>query len=317
MLFRSITRSFRLGGVAEKENAYGYIYHIGYTTVQDMLDFGLHVLDTETVVAGSVFVDENKDGIRNGEEQGRKAVNIILYRYDPVAQTWKETPDAEGKSRILTGEDGRYMFRVPVADMEKESPNYLTPYRYRVSIMKPKDDASFSVKYPGRQAVNAATLGAGLYDASKDYQTLAKKVNDFNDAVTMEGKEESGLPAAGPQLVISSEFELAEVHRDHYMGRDVVSLDRVHVDIGRGAALLEDGGEGITADMEVWPIPKKQPYAPGTEPLDTETEDPVETVRTGDDTQIGRYLLILAVSGLMIGALLFVKRRKKEKEEES
>ncbi len=314
---QGITRSFRLGGAAEKENAYGYIYHIGYTTVQDMLDFGLHVLDTETVVAGSVFVDENKDGIRNGEEQGRKAVNVILYRYDPVAQTWKETPDAEGKSRILTGEDGRYMFRVPVADMEKESPNYLTPYRYRVSIMKPKDDASFSVKYPGRQAVNAATLGAGLYDASKDYQTLAKKVNDFNDAVTMEGKEESGLPAAGPQLVISSEFELAEVHRDHYMGRDVVSLDRVHVDIGRGAALLGDGGEGITADMEVWPIPKKQPYAPGTEPLDTETEDPVETVRTGDDTQIGRYLLILAVSGLMIGALLFVKRRKKEKEEES
>ena len=118
-------------------------------------------------------------------------------------------------------------------------------------------------------------------------------------------------------MVISSEFELAEVHRDHYMGRDVVSLDRVHVDIGRGAALLEDGGEGITADMEVWPIPKKQPYAPGTEPLDTETEDPVETVRTGDDTQIGRYLLILAVSGLMIGALLFVKRRKKEKEKES
>ena len=312
---QGITRSFRLGGAAEKENAYGYSYHMGYTTVQDMLDFGLHVLDTETVVAGSVFVDENKDGIRNGEEQGRKAVNVILYRYDAAAQMWKETPDADGKSRILTEEDGRYMFRVPVADMEKESKEYLTPYRYRVSIMKPKDDAAFSVKYPGRQATNAAALGAGLYDASEDYQALAEKVNDFNDATTMEGKEESGLPAAGPQLVISSEFELAEVHRDYYLGRDVVSLDQIHVDIGRGAALLEDGGEGITADMEVWPLPKNQPYVPGTEPLETETDDPVETVRTGDDTQIGKYILVLAVSGLMIGLLVFFKKRKKEDEE--
>ena len=116
-------------------------------------------------------------------------------------------------------------------------------------------------------------------------------------------------------MVISSEFELAEVHRDYYLGRDVVSLDQIHVDIGRGAALLEDGGEGITADMEVWPLPKNQPYVPGTEPLETETDDPVETVRTGDDTQIGKYILVLAVSGLMIGLLVFFKKRKKEDEE--
>ncbi len=80
------------------------------------------------------------------------------------------------------------------------------------------------------------------------------------------------------------------------------------------AALLEDGGEGITVDMEGWPLPKK-PYAPAAEPLETETEDPVETVRTGDDTQIGKYNLVLAVSGLMIGLLVFFKKRKKEDEE--
>ena len=41
----------------------------------------------------------------------------------------------------------------------------------------------------------------------------------------------------------------------------------------------------------------------------------METVRTGDDTQIGKYILVLAVSGLMIGLLVFFKKRKKEDEE--
>ncbi len=42
---------------------------------------------------------------------------------------------------------------------------------------------------------------------------------------------------------------------------------------------------------------------------------PGETVRTGDDTQIGKYILVLVVSGLMIGLLDFFKKRKKEGEE--
>ena len=47
----------------------------------------------------------------------------------------------------------------------------------------------------------------------------------------------------------------------------------------------------------------------------SETDVPGETVRTGDDTQIGKYILVLAVSGLMIGLLVFFKKRKKEDEE--
>ena len=47
----------------------------------------------------------------------------------------------------------------------------------------------------------------------------------------------------------------------------------------------------------------------------SEPDVPVETVRTGDDTQIGKYILVLVVSGLMIGLLVFFKKRKKEGEE--
>lgn len=84
------------------------------------------------------------------------------------------------------------------------------------------------------------TDGGVLYDPTVDYRLLMDSIADVNEisSASVEGATE-GLPETSELLALSREFNFVSTRYDPYLQKNVAAFDDVHVDLGRGAALVE------------------------------------------------------------------------------
>ncbi len=235
-----VTESFLLTEKFTQETVYGQSYSGSRILLNELTDLGIYLGQTQTVIGGRIFFDINQDGVLNGEESGASGVTVTLYQYDNETGSWMVAKDLNGHSSMVTGADGKYYFDVAVADMDEESTYYLTPYRYRVAVAKADDEYEFNQLYRDKAATNALTDGGVLYDPTVDYRLLMDSIADVNEisSASVEGATE-GLPETSELLALSREFNFVSTRYDPYLQKNVAAFDDVHVDLGRGAALVE------------------------------------------------------------------------------
>ena len=279
-----VTEAVVLAEKLERTNFYGQTYRASRLTAHTTTALGLYQGQNRTVLGGRIYLDSDRDGILTPGERLLPNMEAVLYRYDADAGAWGEYTDLTGRSRVTTGNDGKYYFEVPVTDLDEASPSYRTPYRYRVSVRNTDPELSFLRTLRQKSETNAGTDGSVRYAEGVDYLAVMNTLSDVNEMAADAARHGKGLPQTGENLVLSNEYELAASWHDPYLEREAVSLADVRVDLGRGAALVPQ----------------------------SETFDPP---KTGDNQNLVVPIVVLSVSlgGIAALALVLIWTRRRKR----
>jgi len=102
------------------------------TRAVDDADGGVIVYETDVTIGGTVWHDDDLDGLRDDGELGIVERTLHLWEYRDGE--WVQTEDLDGRGSVVSDEHGEYSFRVSPTHYVEGEPGFLTPREYRVTM---------------------------------------------------------------------------------------------------------------------------------------------------------------------------------------
>ena len=113
------------------EEVEGHLLPVDTRTALIHEDVDLGLVEPAVAIGGRVWEDEDADGLQDEDEQSIAGQTVMLW--ERIDGEWVEVEDLDGRSSSISGDDGRYSFRVSPTHYDEGHPLFLQPREYRVT----------------------------------------------------------------------------------------------------------------------------------------------------------------------------------------
>ncbi|WP_224786040.1 SdrD B-like domain-containing protein [Microbacterium caowuchunii] len=113
------------------EEVEGHLLPVDTRTALTHEDVDLGLVEPAVVLGGRVWEDADHDGLQDEDEQSIAGQTVTLW--ERIDGEWVEVEDLDGRSSSISGDDGRYSFRVSPTHYDEGHPLFLQPREYRVT----------------------------------------------------------------------------------------------------------------------------------------------------------------------------------------
>lgn len=151
-------------------------YYKGYDLIENSnksdFDGGITKFHKGTII-GTIFDDEDYDGLLGKDDKGYEGINVILTQYQKVGDEYYPTGMIDS---VTTDENGKYTFEnVETNGMNEENQRVL--YAYRITLDESTIPDGYGVT---RYRVNDKNVSSKL--SSTNYELISNKENQYKDS---------------------------------------------------------------------------------------------------------------------------------------
>ncbi|NLW15067.1 MAG: hypothetical protein GX038_02240, partial [Erysipelothrix sp.] len=202
--------------------------NIAKVKADNNMGVGIKTFETSAILGGTVWKDSTYDGYMSTDEERLAGRSVTLWKRE--GNDWKEHKDLNGNSTVVTNELGQYEFKVSPTNYNPLDVDYLSPYKYRISIERGVNEAFSRPRNVSNDPMDETDSNIELRDL------LAKDLAGFSHEFTIYD-------------VVNGKVDITSIKDDKTIGAGINVYDNL-VLIG-GKVWDDSDFDGIMSDDEV------------------------------------------------------------------